>query len=530
MSTSKHIIILLLVASFLFLFGLGKMALTDPDESFYAQTSKEMLEAGDWMTPRIFGKPQFEKPILYYWLTLSSFKIFGVNEFAARFPSAVFAIAGILCIYLIGRAIFSPLCGFLSGLIMSTSGLYLSLARGCITDIVLTVCIAFCFLFFILGWQKKKKYYFLLASVSAALAVLTKGPIGLFIPGLVILLYLVTGSRWKKIPSLPWASSIAVFLLVALPWYLLMVKLHGNTFTSEFFGFQNMTRFLHPEHRIGDTPFFYFPAVLGGIFPWTPFFLFGAWALYKRDVFKSVMPGHKLFLALWFLVIFLFFSISRTKLVTYVFPLFPVTALISGRLWERSIRKDDTVGLYMKISIYFLVLFSVAGMLGSFFFTLYKYRDLAYPSLLTGGILTAGAVFSLLFFLKGLKDFSFYSIIISILLVIPVFAIRFSPTIDIYESSKQLGQKVASLAAETDPIGGECDHRRGVAFYSGRIDIVDIHPFHDLKQFMAQKKRVWAILQRKHFTQLEEGKDAPYTETVDTCGKYLLITNSPISE
>ena len=101
--------VLLLVAAalFLFFYGLGDMALTDPDETFYAQTAREMLDAGDWTTPVIFGKPQFEKPAFYYWLVMISYMIFGVGEFAARLPSAIFGIAGVIGVYFLGRLFFS---------------------------------------------------------------------------------------------------------------------------------------------------------------------------------------------------------------------------------------------------------------------------------------------------------------------------------------------------------------------------------------------------------------------------------------
>ncbi|MGB2601602.1 MAG: glycosyltransferase family 39 protein, partial [Candidatus Omnitrophota bacterium] len=191
MRESRYILILLAVTLFLFFFQLGDMALTDPDETFYAQTAKEMLNEGEWITPTIFGKPQFEKPVFYYLLIVVSYIIFGVGEFAARFPSAVFGVFGILGVYLLGRLLFTPLCGFLSGLVLATCTQYLILARGCVTDMVLTVFILYCLLLFLMGWTRKRRVYYYIASVMAAFAVLTKGPIGLFIPGLVVFLYIL---------------------------------------------------------------------------------------------------------------------------------------------------------------------------------------------------------------------------------------------------------------------------------------------------------------------------------------------------
>jgi len=196
MRDSRNIIILTIVCIFIFFYGLGNMALTDPDETFYAETAKEMLKANEWITPLIFGKPQFEKPILYYWLVELSFKFFGVNEFAARFPSALFGIIGCLAIYFIGRILFSSLSGLIASLFTATCTQYIIITRACVTDVVLTAFITLCFLFFLLGLEKENKLFYIISAVMAALAVLTKGPIGVFIPAVIIGLYMIFTRQW----------------------------------------------------------------------------------------------------------------------------------------------------------------------------------------------------------------------------------------------------------------------------------------------------------------------------------------------
>ncbi len=142
------IIILVILCSYLFFFRLGGLALTDPDEPFYAQTAKEMLSTGDWLTPQIYGKPQFEKPIFFYWLVAASFKVFGVNEFAARLPSAAFALTGVIAIYLLGSLFFNKRVGMLSAVILAVNIEYIILSRACITDMVLSALLISGFLFF----------------------------------------------------------------------------------------------------------------------------------------------------------------------------------------------------------------------------------------------------------------------------------------------------------------------------------------------------------------------------------------------
>jgi len=531
MLNAKYIAALLLVCIFMFLFGLGNMALTDPDETFYAQTAKEMLSADDWITPTIFGQPQFEKPVFYYWLIGLSYKVFGVSEFSARLPSALFAVMGIFGIYFLGRLIFSPLTGFLSALIMATCVQYVILARAAVTDMVLLVCILFCLLFFLLGITKERKGWYFLSAITAALAVLTKGPIGLFIPGTIIMLYFIVDGRWKKLRTVPIFWSFVMFLIVCLPWYVMVAKIHGGTFISEFFGFQNVTRFLEPEHRIGSSPLFYVPVILGGIYPWTLFFMFGAWVLCAREKVTSRVGSHKFFLICWFLVVFVFFSVSRTKLVTYIFPLFPVMAIVTGRFWERALSPDkpgeDRVSKLFDIAYLAFVIFSLVGLAGIYLFVRYKYPSMAGAVLVSGSFFFTGVMLSIFFFFREKKLLCFLSIVLaSILLILPVNKLV-SPIISEFESSKGLAGRLKGMASSSDPIGGEDDHRRGIAFYTDRTDIVDIHPYNSLVEFASRKNRVWGIIQDKHYRQLKEEKKDLYMESVAGEGKYVIMTNKP---
>ncbi len=532
MLTCRHMAILFAVSMFLFLAGLGDMALTDPDETFYAQTAGEMSESNEWLTPIIFGEPQFEKPVLYYWLVLASYKVFGVSEFAARFPSVVFGFAGVVGIYLLGRVMFSPLCGLLSGLIMATSAEYIVLARACVTDMVLTVFILFCLLFFVLAWTRGKRAYYLLASVMAGLAVLTKGPVGLFIPAVVAGLYISTGGRWKEMRRVPVLWSMLVFLAVCLPWYVMMTKIHGNAFIGEFFGFQNITRFLKPEHRIGSSPFFYIPVITGGFFPWIAFLPYGAWVLCKWYECVSPVASHKLFLALWFLTVFIFFSISRTKLVTYIFPLFPVMAVVTGRFWERIVRGADKYR-GMKIFIrgaYYVFLFStLAGLFAVYFVVKSRYVQAVKPLLLCEAVFVTGLFLSFIFFLKRRMYPVFFSIVLAVVFLSVPLVRLVLPVIEVRESSRVLASRLKELAGPGDPVGAEDDHRWGVAFYSGRVDIEDIHPYPDLIDFIRRRQRVWGIVQEKHFDQVKKDKADLYLEPVFSSGKYVLFTNKPYS-
>jgi len=528
--TRNYIFILSAVALFLFFYGLGDMTLTDPDETFYAESAKEMTEANDWVTPMMLGKPQFEKPVFYYWLIMISYKVFGVNEFAARFPSACFGLIGVIGMFFLGRAIFSPLCGLMAGLITATSIEYLVLARACVTDMVLAVFILYAFLFFILARVNLKKRYYFLSSVMVALAVLTKGPVGLFIPVVVIGAYLFTGGRWRSFKEIPVLTCAIAFLIISLPWYIIVAKLHGSAFFDEFFGFHNFVRFIQPEHTSGISPFFYIPVIFGGFFPWSAFLPLGVWAMYRSDNFISRFPGYKLFLGLWFLTVFIFFSVSQTKLVTYIFPLFPVLSVVTARLWERSVRKLEGVfdlPKFMAISHYLYVLMGIGAIIGVTLVINRKFPPALPAVMVCEGIFLIGMILSLYFLLRKRRLFLFVTIAFTVVLMVLPISQRVLPAIEVYVSSKALTDKIRELAGEGDPIGGEDDHRRGIAFYSGRKDVEDLHAYSGLVEFVARKERVWGIIQVKHYEELKKGNKELYTEPVLRTGKYVLITNQP---
>ncbi|MBU0683882.1 MAG: glycosyltransferase family 39 protein [Candidatus Omnitrophota bacterium] len=529
MRKEKYFITILLVISvFLFFFGLGSMSLTDPDETFYAQTAKEMFNANEWNTPLLFGNPQFEKPILYYWLIMLSYIVFGIGEFAARFPSAVFGVIGIFGVYFLGRSLFSPLCGFLSGLVLATSVQYLVLAKACVTDMVLTVFILLCMLFFLLGWTKEKKIYYYISAIMAGFATLTKGPIGLFIPGVVFLTYIAITSQWGRVKKIPIIRCVLLALLVSVPWYILAIKLHGELFLNEFFGLHNITRFLKPEHKIGMSPFFYIPIVLGGIFPWTFFMIFGTWDMVKEKSSSSGIKGKHAFLLIWFLVVFIFFSVSRTKLVTYILPLFPAIAIITGRFLEKFIINkgaDNKIAKQANISMILLMISATAASIGIALFISHKY-----PQLLNG-IIAADIIFivclliTAIVFYRGKKMLSIVLLACSVFFLSVQVVNNILPIVGDMESSSALSYKINELAKPEEPVGGECDHRRGIAFYTNRTDIVDVHSYSRLMSFFSRKEKVWGIIQFKHYKQLKKDKGPAVSDPLFRVGKYVLITN-----
>lgn len=308
--------------------NLGSVPLLDPDEPVYAETPKEMLQFNDFISPRIYGEYWYDKPPMYYWLVALAFKAFGINEFAARFPTALLSVVCVLAVYQAGRRLFNERAGILSALVLATSIEYIYLSKAAVTDITLTLFLTVSLLSFI-----RRNYT--LFYICAGLATVTKGPIGLLFPGGIVFFYLLLTRNFSLLRQMNLPRGIILFAIFGLPWYVIMIAWHGQAFIDTFLGFHNLTRFTSPEHPQLAVWYYFLPVLVIGFFPWTPLMIQAVWSALRkgREKYKTL-----LFLTVWVSFIFLFFSVSSTKLVSYILPLYPPLALITGwyidQLWD----------------------------------------------------------------------------------------------------------------------------------------------------------------------------------------------------
>lgn len=365
-------LIVVLVAAFIMLFNLGSLPLLDPDEPVYAETPKEMLRHSDFVSPRIYGEFWYDKPPMYYWLVAASFKLFGVNEFAARLPSAILAVLCGLYVYYAGCRLFGPRAGLAGALALVTSIEFFYLGKAAVTDMTL------CF-FLTVGLLSylEKRYYLLY--VCAGLATVTKGPVGFLFPGAIIFIHLALTRSFSLLRTMKIPAGIVIFIITAVPWYGAMYAIHGNAFVETFLGFHNLIRFTSPEHPEGLLWYYFIPVLIIGFLPWTALLGQALWAAVTDSSRRHAR--HLLFLIIWAGFIFLFFSLSRTKLVSYILPLYPPLAMIVGwyidTVWD-SRRGDRPLGWPVMLTI-----------LGGLFAGGAIYGAARMPVLLTGAYLVA---------------------------------------------------------------------------------------------------------------------------------------------
>lgn len=324
------ILFILLVCGVLFFFGTGTYRLIDIDEPHYAETAREMIELKSWITPYFNYELRFDKPALFYWLIILSYKLFGVTEFAARAVSGVLATLLALALYFFGTYTVSPRTGFLAALVAASSLIIIGLARMAITDMALCVFISLTILSLYLvsrARQHNRGIWWLAGAFFAALACLTKGPVGIVVPGCVFLLYSIARKEFKQNFLTQWfLIGLLAWFCLTFPWYLLAWRENGQVFIDALIH-HNMGRYTARiiEHQYPW--YFYFVVVLLGFLPWSVFLPASIrnWLLEKKH--QNASTDLALYALIWATFIFVFFSFAQTKLLTYIVSLFPALAL-----------------------------------------------------------------------------------------------------------------------------------------------------------------------------------------------------------
>ena len=328
------LVILAVLLTVLFGFGLGGRPYSAPSESRYIEIGREMAESGDYVTPRLDYVKYFEKPPLSYWVQAAMTKYFGLDAFAVRVPTMAFAIVLCLLTFALGDLLYGRMTAWLGSLVLASSLYMFALSRIVLTDVPVSVFIVATLYTFLYAARKpdsKCRAVALYAMyVSAACAVLTKGLIGAVVPGAVVFLWLALTRQWKILTNIRLLSGTALFLLVAVPWHVL-VSLRNPEFPYFYFIHEHVQRYFTTVHGRYQPDWFFIVVLIAGLFPWT---VFAGQALCKG--FKGFWAGRfedgtLLYLFIWVFFIVLFFSLSDSKLIPYILPIFPPVAVLIGR-------------------------------------------------------------------------------------------------------------------------------------------------------------------------------------------------------
>ncbi len=308
----KPLLFILFIVSFFA--GLDSVPLFDVDEGAFSEATREMISSGNYLTTYLYGEPRFDKPILIYWLQALSVKLFGLNEFAFRLPSALASTLWGFALYRFTATMLDKRTAFISTALMVLSLQVTIIGKAAIADALLNSMLAISMFAVFLYYKEKKQRYILFAFAAIGLGTLTKGPVAILIPTAVSFIFYLAMREiraWLKAVFHP--AGLTVFALIVLPWYTLEFLDQGMAFIEGFFFKHNIGRFSNPMEKHGGSLWYYIPVLLVGISPSTALLV----PVFKkiRHLFANPLSSY---LLIWFGFVFIFFSLSGTKLPHYI--------------------------------------------------------------------------------------------------------------------------------------------------------------------------------------------------------------------
>ncbi|MEH2124499.1 glycosyltransferase family 39 protein [Nostoc sp.] len=384
LSVTVSILWLMVVGWVAFGWNLGNIGLIDETEPLFAEASRQMFVTGDWITPFFNGDTRFDKPALIYWCQAIAYHLIGVNEWAVRLPSAIAAF-GLVCLafytiqwYLakqdeleqVSRPNRRYLTSFIAAALMALNPETIIWARTGVSDMLLTGCMASALLCFFLGYAGEQgsrgaelisnahyplspegappspmphapfpNKWYLAFYVLIAGAILTKGPVGIVLPGLIVAAFLLyVGKVREVLQEMHLLIGILIIIALSVPWYALVIWRNGWNYINSFFGYHNLERFTEVVNGHSAPWYFYFLVVLLGFAPYSVYLPASIIRLkfWQRSHWRSLERFQQfgLFAWFWFASIFAFFSIAVTKLPSYVLPLMPAAAILVALLWS----------------------------------------------------------------------------------------------------------------------------------------------------------------------------------------------------
>ncbi|MCE9530254.1 MAG: glycosyltransferase family 39 protein [Planctomycetes bacterium] len=336
-----HYALLLAAMALLTLPNLGVHSLWDVDEGVNAEAAREMMEAGRWISPHFNFELRTAKPALLYWLQMASYSVFGVTEFGARFPSVLAGMSTVLMIYELARRMFGVQTGLLAGIVLASAFEFCMLSHAATPDSTLLLfTVLTYFLFWILS-RNGSQTWIIPCSMAAGLAVLTKGPVGIVMPAVVIFLHLLWNRQLSRLLDRRLIWGFLAFLLVAAPWYILVTVETRGAWIKQFIGRENVTRFMQPMENHQGPIYYHILGVMVLFAPWSIFLAATIWYSVKEARRASVDSAPEndreacRFLLCWLATYLGFFSIAATKLPNYVLPVYPALAILTARFLEQ---------------------------------------------------------------------------------------------------------------------------------------------------------------------------------------------------
>ncbi len=515
-----QVVLLLGLCVIVYFVNLGQWDLWNPDEPRYAEVSREMVNRGDWILMHRNGNLYTDKPPLFFWaIGLSSIFWREVTPFSARFPSALFGTLTVLLTFFIGKRLYSSRTGFLSGLVLATSVQFAYLSTRGNMDTTLTFFTTASILCFLRWYQRRQEgegfpermqglsfygYY-----IGMGLATLAKGPVGFILPLGVTLLFLLVQKDWKGMKRMRLLPGMLLFMAIVFVWYFPAVLRGGRYYLNETLLHHSVERFAIGSSHI--RPIYYylynFPA---DFLPWI-IFLPAAMA-YGFSRAMTAKRKEFLILMVWFVFIFLFFTLSKGKRGLYFLPLFPAASLMIGKLWEdltsfsvRHLRREwVAIPLYGLIGVIFVAGVALPWAISAKLPSYFSYS-------LPVAFCLVGVSIGLFLFNRAKTYGVIFLMIVGMMAGGFFYALRVVfPLVNPYKSARFVCQEVTSQMQPGDKLALYGDFEPApYNFYTGIVPIPVFEEQEALSLFLRSQERVFCLLRFRDFLNFQKAEIRP---------------------
>lgn len=507
---TSSLTILVLLSLAMFFLNLGVRDLWAPDEGEYALISQEMLESGDWIIPTINGIPSAQKPPLFNWIAaILSLPAGRVTELTARLPSAIMGLVGVLATYWLGKGLYGQRTGFLGAAILATSPIYFHQARWVQVDMVFSTFVTLTLTCFYYGYisPERRHKYFLLGSLFMALGTLTKGPAAIVLPGLTTIIFMALQRRLREFLTRELFLYMIVCLAIISPWYLAVYLRAGTDFMWELIIKHNFYMFFETwSHK---RPVYYYFINL----PWE----FTPWIIFLPAAILNMLADERereqrLFLFVWFIGMFCFFSLSQAKQGKYLLPLFPSIALIVGKFWDDVLSERQSLP-YTKclfLPCVFIAVVMVFGSAAAAWFVNRKYPEFLSVTLPFGSLLALSGAAIFITSLFRLRRALFITIVVSLVLLAGYLTTFLHPEINHYKTPRPFCHETARIARGKElGIYGIFLHQMGPYVFYTRRKLKTFEDEEAVIRFFGTQDQVFCIMRDTYFRSFKKKYSGP---------------------